>query len=91
MEDSQLRHAPKPGDKVDRLPSHTATVTYHALKGEYGMHRTYVPWEPKNEAGEKGVNVTPEHCWMYAFAVALLLNMAWRLALDLTVVHQVLL
>lgn len=65
LEESQLMHAPKPGDVVHRLPSHTATVTYHALRGEYGKQRTFVPWEPVNETGERGVQVMPEHCWMY--------------------------
>lgn len=64
LQESQLKHAPKPGEVVERLPSHTATVTYHALRGEFGRHRTFVPWEPKNAAGEKGVNVHADHCWM---------------------------
>ncbi len=37
-------------------------MTYHALKGDFGNQRTYVPWEP-----EGGVDVKPEHCWMYFF------------------------
>jgi len=49
-----------------KTPSHTATVTYHALKGEYGIHRTFVKWEPKTD-GKKGVEVKPSHCWMYFF------------------------
>jgi len=44
--------------------SHTGTVTFRALKGEFGLQRTYVPWEP-NINGEKGIQVKPEHCWMY--------------------------
>lgn len=64
LQESQLKHAPKPGEAVERLPSHTGTVTYHALKGEFGRHRTFVPWEPRNAAGEKGVNVHADHCWM---------------------------
>jgi hypothetical protein len=47
--------------------SHTGTVTYHALKGEFGVHRTFVAWEPKQKDGKKGVDVKPEHCWMYFF------------------------
>jgi hypothetical protein len=44
----------------------TAVVTYHAMKGNYGLQRTYVHWEPKT--GEQpGVIVKPEHCWMYFF------------------------
>lgn len=50
----------------DKTPSHTATVTYHALKGNYGTQRTFVPWEP-TKAGEKGVIVSPIHAWMYFF------------------------
>jgi len=50
-----------------RMMSHTATVTYHALKGEYGVFRTYVPWEPIQSDGSKGALVKPEHCWMYFF------------------------
>jgi len=46
--------------------SHTAVVTYHAMKGSYEVHRTFVRWEPEVE-GRKGVLVKPEHCWMYFF------------------------
>ena len=49
-----------------KFPSHTATVTYHALKGNFGVQRTFVPWEPE-VSGQKGVLVKPEHCWMYFF------------------------
>ena len=49
-----------------KFVSHTATVTYHALKGNFGIQRTYVPWEPTVD-GQKGVLVKPEHCWMYFF------------------------
>ncbi len=49
-----------------KTKSHTAVVTYHALKGNFGRQRTYVRWEPKF-AGEKGVVVRPEHRWMYFF------------------------
>jgi len=49
-----------------KMKSHTATVTYHALKGNYGLRRTYVPWEPVKN-GVKGVEVKEEHCWMYFF------------------------
>jgi hypothetical protein len=48
-----------------RMMSHTATVTYHALKGNFGVHRTFVPWEPTQPDGTKGVLVKPEHQWMY--------------------------
>jgi len=52
----------------EKTMSHTAVVTYHALKGDYGLHRTYVSWEPKDPATSKpGVIVRPEHCWMYFF------------------------
>lgn len=46
--------------------SHTAVVTYHALNANYGLQRTFVPWEPTSE-GQKGVIVKPEHCWVYFF------------------------
>jgi len=49
-----------------KMKSHTATVTYHALKGNYGIQRTFVPWEPVTD-GKPGVEVKPEHCWMYFF------------------------
>eukprot|EP01116_Phalansterium_solitarium_P024389 TRINITY_DN8932_c0_g1_i1.p1 TRINITY_DN8932_c0_g1~~TRINITY_DN8932_c0_g1_i1.p1 ORF type:complete len:315 (+),score=86.19 TRINITY_DN8932_c0_g1_i1:1001-1945(+) len=49
-----------------KVKSHTATVVYHALKGNYGLRRTFVPWEP-NIDGTPGVVVKPEHCWMYFF------------------------
>ncbi len=49
-----------------RMISHTAPVTYYAMQKEYGMHRTYVPWEPKVN-DELGVIVKPEHSWMYFF------------------------
>ncbi len=52
-----------------KFVSHTATVTYHALKGSFGIQRTYVPWEPYIH-GQKGVLVKPEHCWMYFFDAA---------------------
>jgi len=50
----------------NKTMSHTATVTYHALKGNYGVQRTFVPWEPITD-GKKGVLVKPDHCWMYFF------------------------
>lgn len=53
-------------DKSKMHVSHTGTVTFRALKGDFGIQRTYVPWEPK-ENGVKGVLVKPEHCWMYFF------------------------
>ena len=49
-----------------KMTSHTATVTYRALSGQYGIQRTFVPWEP-NVNGVKGVEVKPDHCWMYFF------------------------
>jgi hypothetical protein len=53
-------------DDPGKMRSHTAVVTYHALKGHFGMQRTYVDWEPKVE-GRLGVNVTNNHNWMYFF------------------------
>jgi len=53
-------------DNPDKTQSHTAVVTYHALKGDYGMQKTFVPWEPEVK-GKKGVVVCPDHCWMYFF------------------------
>jgi len=53
-------------DNPDKMKSHTAVVTYHALKGNFGLKRTYVDWEPVTD-GRKGVIVKPEHCWMYFF------------------------
>jgi len=55
-------------DQMDskKIKSHTSTVTYHALHGDYGLKRTFVDWEPTVD-GQKGVIVKPEHCWMYFF------------------------
>lgn len=60
--------APRGFTKNGKTLSHTAVVTYHALKGNFGHQRTYVPWEPTTTAGDKGVIVTPEHQWMYFVA-----------------------
>lgn len=49
---------------ANKMKSHTAVVTYHALKGNFGLQRTYVDWEPAVD-GEKGVIVKPKHCWMH--------------------------
>lgn len=48
-----------------RWQSHTAIIAYYALTAQFGLRRTYMPWEPTSAAGERGVNVTAEHCWMY--------------------------
>jgi len=48
-----------------KMMSHTAVVAYHALKGQFGARRTFVPWEPTQPDGTKGVSVLEEHCWMY--------------------------
>ncbi|KAL9650283.1 hypothetical protein ABK040_014937 [Willaertia magna] len=48
-----------------RFPSHTATVTYHSLKNNFGIQRTFVPWEPKLTGKQKGVMVNNKHQWMY--------------------------
>lgn len=50
----------------NKMMSHTAVAAYHALKGNFGLRRTYVPWEPITN-GRKGVMIKPEHCWMYFF------------------------
>ena len=50
-----------------RMVSHTATVTYHAMNGEFGPQRTFVDWEPNLSEGRKGVRVTKGHQWMYFF------------------------
>ncbi|KAG2385639.1 hypothetical protein C9374_003454 [Naegleria lovaniensis] len=52
------------GTSPTRFMSHTAVVTYHALKGNFGLRRTFVPWEPKLQQG-KGVVVEADHQWMY--------------------------
>ncbi|HLD04727.1 MAG TPA: DUF1152 domain-containing protein [Candidatus Nanoarchaeia archaeon] len=49
-----------------KTKSHTAVVAYHALKGNFGLQRTFVRWEPTVD-GQKGVLVNPEHQWMYFF------------------------
>lgn len=50
---------------AQKMMSHTAVVTYWALKEKYGVHRTFVQWEPTQPDGTRGVLVKPEHCWMY--------------------------
>eukprot|EP01120_Amphizonella_sp_Union-15-10_P005338 TRINITY_DN16092_c0_g1_i1.p1 TRINITY_DN16092_c0_g1~~TRINITY_DN16092_c0_g1_i1.p1 ORF type:complete len:306 (-),score=32.88 TRINITY_DN16092_c0_g1_i1:28-945(-) len=59
----------KPEDLKNKLKtkSHTATVTYHALKGNYGPQNTFVPWGVNFPSGVKGADVKPDHCWMYFF------------------------
>eukprot|EP01119_Soliformovum_irregulare_P001420 TRINITY_DN11128_c0_g1_i2.p1 TRINITY_DN11128_c0_g1~~TRINITY_DN11128_c0_g1_i2.p1 ORF type:complete len:264 (-),score=89.11 TRINITY_DN11128_c0_g1_i2:24-815(-) len=47
-----------------KTKSHTATVTYHALQGHYGVQRTYVEWEGKVD-GVPGVHVLESHAWVY--------------------------
>jgi len=62
-----LQLTEKDTQNPEKMPSHTATVTYHAVKGHYGLQRTFVPWEPVSIDDVKGVIVKPEHCWMYFF------------------------
>ena len=49
-----------------KMISHTAAVTYHAMRGNSGIRRTYTPWEPETD-GKRGVLVEPEHQWIYFF------------------------
>lgn len=49
---------------VSKWKSHTAVVTYHAMKQDYGMKRIFVRWEPEVN-GVKGVEVKPEHSNIY--------------------------
>ncbi len=58
-------------DSNKKYLSHTATVTYHALKGNFGIRRSFVPWEPilNKDTNERGVDVKEEHCWMYFVSV----------------------
>jgi hypothetical protein len=49
----------------DRMPSLTATVSYHAIKGNFGKQRAFVPWEEVHDDGSKGPIVDEEHRWMY--------------------------
>ena len=42
-------------------------MTYHALKGNYGLKRTFVPWEPISKDGVQGIQVNEGHCWVYFF------------------------
>lgn len=56
-------------DDTKRMPSHTATVTYHALRGEFGQHRTFVSWEPVHLDGTRGPIVKPSHQFMYFFDI----------------------
>lgn len=57
--------ASTPNSKRTRWQSHTAIIAYYALTAQFGLRRTYMPWEPTSLDGKKGVNVTAEHCWMY--------------------------
>jgi hypothetical protein len=50
-----------------RKVSHTAPVTYHALKGNYGPRETFAIWAPLMENGKRGVEVKPRHSWMHFF------------------------
>lgn len=59
-----------------KMPSLTATVTYHALKGNFGLCRTFVSWEnivgpdiEGNPTGEWqiGTIVKPRHSRIYFF------------------------
>jgi len=49
--------------------SHTAVIAYHALKGNYGIKRTYVSWEPITN-GVPGFDVKPDYAWIYFFNAA---------------------
>jgi hypothetical protein len=42
-------------------------VTYHAINGNFGLQRTFVPWEPRRMDGSRGVIVDEEHPWLYFF------------------------
>jgi len=57
----------KPSYNQVRWKSHTAVVSYHAVKGHWGRQRTFVPWEPKFPDGSKGVDVNVDFAWMYFF------------------------
>lgn len=61
LKDEHLEERPK------RTESHTGTTTYHALKGNNTVVRTFVKWEPIQNDGKKGIQVDPEYCWMYFF------------------------
>lgn len=54
-------------EKPKRTESHTGTTTYHALKDNNTIVRTYVGWEPIQEDGSRGIKVDPDYCWMYFF------------------------
>lgn len=54
-------------DQPGRWMSHTGTVTYHAMRSAFGPRRTFVPWEPTLVDGSKGVEVRPEHQFVYLF------------------------
>jgi hypothetical protein len=56
-------HIGQPG----RWVSHTGTVTYHAMRADFGSHRTFVRWEPTLADGSKGVEVQPYHQYVYFF------------------------
>jgi len=65
---SEDDNAAQSAGKSNKLPSHTATVTYYSLKGQFGLRRSFVPWEPKNSVtGVQGVEVLPDHAFMYFF------------------------
>jgi hypothetical protein len=56
-----------PGDdKEGKFKSHTGSVLFCSVTGDYGVKRTYVQWEGEVD-GEKGVMVEPHHAMMYMF------------------------
>ena len=52
---------------ASKTRSHTATVAFRAVSGHFGKHRTFVEWEPVDADGERGVDVSDDHAWLYLF------------------------
>ena len=50
-----------------KTKSHTAPTFLYSIKGDFGLKRTFVAWEPIDEKGQRGVQVLPQHSVAYFF------------------------
>jgi hypothetical protein len=65
----------------NKFKSHTATVLYHSINRNYGIRRTYVPWEGK-VGDEPGVVVLPHHALAFEFDAKKIHNYKLKLNSD---------
>ena len=63
-----------------KTKSHTAVVSFHAISGNFGLQRTFVPWEPVHDDGSRGVHVSEQHSWLYLFDAVQVENLKRELA-----------